>query len=91
MSKLAEKKALEIYPIDPNEYDEDISRKKNQQYFYSKGYDRCLKDIEEFFHDRFNIHPHDSHVVQYESDIPLESIDDLIEQFKNYIQNESEN
>lgn len=47
-----------------------------------------MQDIEEFFQERFYIHTHDCHVVQYVSDTPLEDIDGFVEQFKNYMQNE---
>lgn len=59
---------------------------------YNNGYNQALQDFmekaEEFFYEQFNIHPHDCHVVQYVSDTPLEDIDDFIEQFKNYMQDE---
>ena len=96
MSKISEQKALEVYPIayyrngggidDANASDRAV---------YEEGYDQALQDFlekaEEFFYDRFNIHPHDCHVVQYVSDTPLVDIDGFIEQIKNYMKNESEN
>ena len=95
MSKIAEQKALEAYPMnseyidldDIGSFDESIPHREG----YIKGYDQAMQDIEEFFYDRFNIHPHDCHVVQYVSDTPLEDIDGFIEQIKNYMKNESEN
>jgi hypothetical protein len=48
-----------------------------------------MKDIQEFIYDKFNIHPHDCHVIQYVLDTPLENMDDFIKQIENYIQNES--
>ena len=74
MTKLAEQKALEAYP-----------EHGGKRECYIKGYDKAMQDFEEWLQDCFYIHPHDSHVVHYESDKPLDSIDDLIEQFKNYI------
>lgn len=80
----------------------DLARKafpynKDQRVAYmlgiEEGYDQAMQDFfekaEEFFYEQFNIHPHDCHVVQYVSDTPLENIDDFVEQFKNYMQNES--
>ena len=84
MSKLAEKRTNEIVgELNIGDHTDHSGHNARWCNFRS-GYDQCLQDIEEFFHDRFNIHPHDSHVVQYESDTPLESIDDLVEQFKQY-------
>lgn len=92
MSKIAEKKALEAYPKAPSPYYDDhiLDRNVNCRVGYIKGYDQAMQDIKEFFYDRFNIHPHDCHVIQYVSDTPLETIDDFIEQLKNYMKNESE-
>lgn len=84
MSKIAEQKALEEYPLPK----ENSSSFINQETFnsakrtgYIKGYDQAMQDIKEFIYDKFNIHLHDCHVVQYDSDTPLESMDDFIEQF----------
>lgn len=55
---------------------------------YIKGYDQAVQDIKEFIYDKFNIHPHDCHVVQYVSDTSLENIDDFIKQIENYIKDE---
>lgn len=87
MSKISEQKALEAYPIvyyrnsggidDANTSDRAV---------YEEGYDQAMQDIKEFFYNRFNIHPHDCHVIQYVSDTPLETIDDFIEQLENYMQ-----
>jgi hypothetical protein len=98
--KTAEEKALEEYPL-PKEETESTSF-INQETFnsakrtgYIVGYNQAFQDFlekaEEFFYEQFNIHPHDCHVVQYVSDTPLEDIDGFVEQFKNYMQNESEN
>lgn len=84
MSKIAEKKALEAYPVlfsERNGYDSTF---KDRRESYIKGYDQAMQDIEEFFYDRFNIHPHDYHVIQYVSDTPLESEDDFVEQIRKY-------
>ena len=91
MSKIAEKKALEAYPIlfsERNGYDNTF---KDRRESYIKGYDQAMQDIKEFIYDKFNIHPHDCHVIQYDSNTPLESMDDFIKQIESYIKNESEN
>lgn len=53
---------------------------------WEDAYRQALKDVtenaEEFFQEYFYIHPHDSCVVQYVSDKPLDSIDDFVKQFK---------
>ena len=56
---------------------------------YNNGYNQALQDFKEFIYEKFNIHPHDCHVVQYDSDTPLESMDDFVEQFKNYMKDEN--
>lgn len=94
MSKISEQKALEAYPEWSNYYkfEGNIDTNENKRIGYQKGYDQAMQDFfekaEEFFCEQFNIHPHDCHVVQYVSDTPLEDIDDFVEQFKNYMQNE---
>lgn len=87
MSKIAEKKALEEYPFEPIECGGGIAD-SNSEYrgLYQEGYDQAMQDIEEFFQENFYIHPHDCHVVQYVSEQPLESIDNFVEQIKNYIE-----
>ena len=99
MSKVAEQKALEEYPIVIIPDDDTMgftSSDRNEviRFGYIKGYDQAMQDFlekaEEFFYEQFDIHPHDCHVVQYVSDTPLENMDDFIEQFKNYMQDESE-
>jgi hypothetical protein len=92
MSKIAEQKALEAYPIKEewvgNQYGglEDINSLSREK--YQEGYDQAMQDIKEFIYDKFNIHPHDCHVIQYDSDTPIESMDDFIKQIENYIENE---
>lgn len=94
MSKISEQKALEAYPISISKDSVEEGFDWNEEYreVYIQGYDQAMKDFmekaEDFFYDRFNIHPHDCHVVQYVSDTPLETIDDFVEQFKNYMQDE---
>lgn len=95
MSNIAKQKALEAYP---DKYIHlpfginiaDINDFKRES--YAKGYNQAYQDFlekaEEFIYEQFNIHQHDCHVVQYVSDTPLEDIDDFVEQFKNYMQNE---
>lgn len=41
-----------------------------------------INKIYEWFYTYFYVHPHDCHVVQYDSDEPFEDIDDFVEQFK---------
>ena len=76
MSKIAEEKALEAYPMVVSE--QTIPCRLS----YSEGYDQAMQDIlekaEELFYEQFNIHPHDCHVVQYVSDTPLEDIDGFV-------------
>lgn len=96
MSKISEQKALEAYPIDIIPDDDTMgftSSDRNEviRLGYIKGYDQAMNDIQEFIYDKFNIHPHDCHVVQYDSDTPLESMDDFVKQIESYIENESEN
>ena len=55
---------------------------------YTKCYDQAMQDFKELIYDKFNIHPHDCHVVQYDSDTPLESMDDFVKQIETYIENE---
>lgn len=103
MSKIAEQKALEAYPIKryriyyglpridgEGPFTDDVNIPQRNAYI--KGYDQAMKDFlekaEEFFYEQFNIHPHDCHVVQYVSDTPLEDIDGFVEQFKNHMQDE---
>ena len=90
MSKIAEEKALEIYP--DIEINWTMTDRTKERMIYADGYDQAFKDFmenaEELFYEQFNIHPHDCYVVQYVSDTPLEDIDGFIEQFKNYMQNE---
>lgn len=90
MSKIAEQKALEIYP--DIEINWTMTDRTKERMIYADGYDQAIKDFlekaNEFFHEQFNIHPHDCHVVQYVSDTPLDDIDDFVEQFKNYMQDE---
>ena len=85
MSKISEQKALEAYPIKIRH-----SLDANRQYRegYTEGYDQAMQNIKEFIYDKFNIHPHDCHVVQYDSDIPLKSMDDFVKQIERYIENE---
>ena len=93
MSKISEQKALEAYPL-PKEESYSASF-INQETFnsskrigYIKGYDTAIQDIKEFIYDKFNIHPHDCHVIQYDSDTPIESMDDFVKQIESYIENE---
>lgn len=93
MSKIAENKALEAYPPIPLNVSL-VDYNSFKRTFYIKGYDQAMQDFlekaEEFFYEQFYIHPHDCYVVQYVSDTPLEDIDGFVEQFKNYMEDESE-
>lgn len=57
---------------------------ERDQNIYNAGYDQAMQDVKEFLYGRFYIHPHDCHVVQYVSDQPLNSIDDLVEEFEKF-------
>lgn len=46
---------------------------------------KFMDKLEGFFYENFYLHPHDCHVVQYESDTPLESEDDFVEQIRKYV------
>lgn len=93
MNKISEQKALEEYPL-PKEESESTSFINRETFNSAKrtgyivGYGQAMKDIKEFIYDKFNIHPHDCHVIQYDSDTPLESMDDFIKQMENYIKDE---
>lgn len=101
MSKIAEQKALETYPeIEGSEtyFDRDyictkpIDLNKQRRQGYIKGYEQAMQDFldkaEEFFNKelftRFN---GAEHRVASNKCMNLQQ---FIEQFKNYIQNESE-
>lgn len=93
MSKTAEQKALEAYPVKElkdNFGTRDINRCIRDVFI--QGYDKAIKDFleksNEFFYKQFNMHPHDYYIVHYILNEPLEDIDDFIEQFKNYMQDE---
>jgi len=96
MSKISLSKSFDAYPPSyfPNGggvYDANMADRAVYEKGYEKGYDQAMKYIKEFIYDKFNIHPHDCHVVQYESDKPLEDLDDFVEQFETYVKDESEN
>ena len=97
MSKIAEQKASEEYPIDiipDNDTMGFTSSDRNEviRLGYIQGYDQAMQDFlekaEEFFYEQFDIHPHDCHVVQYVSDTLLENMDGFVEQFKKYMQDD---
>ena len=83
MTKLAEQKALEAYPT-PLDNDPFISKgfveEKNRE-GYIKGYDQAMQDFlekaEEFLYLQLN-----------NGSIECGNIEKLIEQFKNYMQDE---
>ena len=84
MSKNVEQKALEAYPMD--EYEFDKAKKSNierSRYAYIKGYNQATQDFlekaEMYLKTRvyYNMHPN--------------NVTTAIQEFKNYMQNESEN
>lgn len=84
MSKLSEQKALEEFPStdkDPNGIFVQVRRED-----YANGYDKAMQDVKEFIYEYFYVHPHDCHLVMYESDTPLENdLDDFWEQLEKYL------
>ena len=87
MSKIAEKRVKEIgYSKDPLNRVEYTANDLFDACV--ECYDQAFQDFKEFIYDKFNIHPHDCHVVQYDSDTPLESMDDFVKQIENYMQDE---
>ena len=46
---------------------------------------QILERMCDWCNDEFYVHPHDSHVIQYVSDKPMNDIDDFVEEFKNKI------
>jgi hypothetical protein len=92
MSKIAEQKALEAYPMD--EYEFDKAKKSNierSRYAYIKGYDQAMQDFmekaEKFFKNELYVSISDK-ICSHNN---FTSVSNFIEQFKNYMQNESEN
>lgn len=79
MSKIAEIKAFDRYPKDRKGCLYDIARNE-----YIKGYDQAMQDFmekaEKFLYLQLN-----------NGSIECGNIEKLIEQFKNYMQDESEN
>ena len=94
MSKFAEQKALEAYPI-CNCYNEQCMMQEDanleSRIGYEEGYDQAMQDFlekaEEFFNDGLYI----SISNQICSVDDFTSMTNFIEQFKSYMQNESEN
>ena len=82
MSKIAEQKALEEYPeiriYEPN-YDENVEHREG----YIKGYDQAVQDFLEKAEKW--LEPTFKSIAGYNCG------GDLINDFKNYMQNESEN
>lgn len=78
MSKISEQKALEAFPMD--EYEFDKAKKSNierSRYAYIKGYDQAMQDF-----------------LEKAEKILTERMyfsDDEVKEFKNYMQDESEN
>ncbi len=92
MNKIAEQKASGAYPFptvmdlvtDEEECSQLVTKAQLEQSAYIKGYGQAISDVLEFVYDRFYIHPHDCRLVCYESENPLDSIDDFVEQFREY-------
>ena len=84
MSKIAETKALEAYPIlfgERNGYDSTF---KDRRESYIKGYEEAMHGFLEkacsFIRER-----------RYKMNAQVQGVEYIIEQFKNYMQDESEN
>lgn len=81
MSKIAEQKALEAYPIESHEFHDDFWKERN---CYVKGYDQAMQDFLEkaceWLNENQDIYFGTSCIYRKE----------LFEDFKNYMQNESE-
>lgn len=86
MSKISEQKALKAYPIlfsERNGYDNTF---KDRRESYIKGYDQAIQDFLEYL----------KYCSTFTYSNGYKRIDDdlynkLVEDFKNYMQNESEN
>ena len=83
MGKISEQKALEAYPIESHEFYDCDYKKRNA---YVKGYEQAMQDFLEkactFLKNRT--------MPELCLDPELtELVDDFVEQFKNYMQNES--
>lgn len=84
MSKISEKKALEAYPKAPSPYYDDhiLDRNVNCRAGYIKGYDQAMQDFmekaEELLYFQLN-----------NGSIECGNIEKLIEQFKNYMQDDT--
>lgn len=97
MSKIAEKKALEVYPeIEGSEtyFDReyictkpiDLNRQRREGYV--KGYDQAMQDFLEEACEWLLHNTMRELVMNSES---TELVEDFIEDFKNHMENESEN
>ena len=91
MSKIAEKKALEAYPIlfsERNGYDSTF---KDRRESYIKGYDQAMQDFlkkaEGFLTGRVVLCFRVSWTEQQTPFLDF-NIKNIVEQFKNYMQNE---
>lgn len=93
MSKIAENKALEEYPMINPPYNTNIEAQVNvERAFnregYIKGYDQAMQDFlekaEKFFNDELYV----SIADQICSVDDFTGMTNFIEQFKNYMQNE---
>lgn len=82
MSKISEQKALEEYP--KSYVDENISSREG----YAKGYDQAMQDFLERACEWLLHNTMRELLMDSES---TELVEDFIEDFKNYIQDESEN
>lgn len=79
MSKIAEQKALEAYP---RKYDDLIDTNVDRRIGYRQGYSQAMRDFSEKACEWWSTMPDDTYGFN-----PCKI---YIEQFKNYMQNESE-
>lgn len=89
MSKIAEKKALEAYPVKElkdNFGTMDINRCMRESYI--KGYGQAMQDFMKNACEWLRHNTMRELVLDSES---TELVEDFVEDFKNYTQNESEN
>lgn len=88
MSKIAENKALEAYPIDKLYNDVNLQYRIG----YEEGYDQAMQDFLEktckWLKESITNNPECNRIISKKGVITMGL---LIEDFKNYMQNESEN
>ena len=80
MSKISEQKALEAYP---SKYDDLLESNVHRRIGYKQGYDQAMQDFLEKACEGWSTIPDDTYGFN-----PCKI---YVEQFKNYMQDESEN